>query len=41
MIDYDFLQPTEEGWRAGDRIISCYLYVEGQTLTSSLRGYGG
>ena len=41
VIGYDFLQPTEEGWSAGDRIISCYLYVDGQTLTSSLRGYGG
>lgn len=41
VLSYDFLQPTEEGWAAGDREVSCYLYVEGQVVSSSLRGYGG
>ncbi|KQO84506.1 hypothetical protein ASF17_03175 [Frigoribacterium sp. Leaf263] len=41
VVEYDFLQPTEEGWRAGDRVISCYVYVEGRLVSSSLRGFGG
>jgi hypothetical protein len=40
VVEYDFLQPTEEGWRAGDRVVSCYVYVEGRTVSSSLRGSG-
>ena len=35
-----YLTPTSESWAAGDRVVDCLLYLEGQKLTSSMRGSG-
>jgi hypothetical protein len=35
-----YLTPTSESWGTGDRVVDCVLYLEGQKLTSSMRGSG-
>ncbi len=35
-----YLTPTSESWTTGDRVVDCVLYLEGQKLTSSMRGSG-
>ena len=38
-LDYDWLLPTQDAWRSGDRTVRCAAYEPGTTsLTRSLRG---
>ena len=37
-LDYDWLVPTQDAWRSGDRTVRCAAYEPGTSLTRSLRG---
>lgn len=35
-----YYEPTEEQWRNGERGVRCFLYVDGRSLTRSMKGAG-